>query len=203
MSAALRNLGSFVALCARASYKPLVHGSSPVVRLYGSCPIRISKLDHLVLTVKSISDTIAFYSSVLGMEVITFKGNRKALGFGQQKFNLHEAGKEFEPKARLPTPGSVDLCLITTTPLATVAAHLQVSTPPPPDTTFSVFLSLFSYHKSRSQKHLNWTIFHFVHVCVSSQNLQTGSTTWNICSSLFWTEKNTPVKFSRLGVIQT
>ncbi|XP_023672114.1 glyoxalase domain-containing protein 5 isoform X2 [Paramormyrops kingsleyae] len=125
MSAALRNLGSFVALCARASYKPLVHGSSPVVRLYGSCPIRISKLDHLVLTVKSISDTIAFYSSVLGMEVITFKGNRKALGFGQQKFNLHEAGKEFEPKARLPTPGSVDLCLITTTPLATVAAHLQ------------------------------------------------------------------------------
>uniref|UniRef100_A0A3B3QGM1 Glyoxalase domain-containing protein 5 n=1 Tax=Paramormyrops kingsleyae TaxID=1676925 RepID=A0A3B3QGM1_9TELE len=135
MSAALRNLGSFVALCARASYKPLVHGSSPVVRLYGSCPIRISKLDHLVLTVKSISDTIAFYSSVLGMEVITFKGNRKALGFGQQKFNLHEAGKEFEPKARLPTPGSVDLCLITTTPLATVAAHLQSK---PPDRIYNL-----------------------------------------------------------------
>ncbi|KPP70666.1 hypothetical protein Z043_110489, partial [Scleropages formosus] len=52
-------------------------------------------------------------------------GNRKALCFGKQKFNLHEAGKEFEPKALWPTPGSVDLCLITSTPLATVAAHLQ------------------------------------------------------------------------------
>lgn len=54
------------------------------------------------------------------------QGDRKALGFGQQKFNLHQLGKEFEPKARRPTSGSADLCLITRTPLATVAAHLQV-----------------------------------------------------------------------------
>lgn len=59
------------------------------------------------------------------MEVVTFKGNRKALGFGTQKFNLHQLGKEFEPKAKHPTSGSADLCLITKTPLIVVAAHLN------------------------------------------------------------------------------
>lgn len=36
-------------------------------------PCFIQRLDHLVLTVKSIEDTVAFYSKVLGMEVVTFK----------------------------------------------------------------------------------------------------------------------------------
>nr|XP_033799792.1 glyoxalase domain-containing protein 5 [Geotrypetes seraphini] len=91
----------------------------------GPSPFVIDQLDHLVLTVKNIEDTIAFYSKVLGMEVVTFKGNRKALCFGNQKFNLHEAGKEFEPKAHRPTPGSIDLCLITKTPLTAVVDHLK------------------------------------------------------------------------------
>uniref|UniRef100_A0AAQ4Q0E3 Glyoxalase domain-containing protein 5 n=1 Tax=Gasterosteus aculeatus aculeatus TaxID=481459 RepID=A0AAQ4Q0E3_GASAC len=90
------------------------------------CLISMSRLNHLVLTVKSVPDTINFYSSVLGMEVVTFKGTREALAFGQQKFNLHQLGQEFEPKAKHPTPGSAVLCLITSTPLATVAAHLKV-----------------------------------------------------------------------------
>ncbi|XP_072520157.1 glyoxalase domain-containing protein 5 [Salminus brasiliensis] len=94
-------------------------------RLKSSCPVEISHLDHLVLTVRDLKKTTHFYSSVLGMEVVTFKGDRKALSFGSQKFNLHEAGKEFEPKARTPMPGSADLCLITKTPLASVAAHLK------------------------------------------------------------------------------
>ncbi|XP_010178867.1 PREDICTED: glyoxalase domain-containing protein 5 [Mesitornis unicolor] len=85
----------------------------------------IQHLDHLVLTVKSIEDTVAFYSKVLGMEVVTFKGNRKALCFGNQKFNLHEAGKEFEPKARCPVPGSADICLITQLPLDQLLDHLE------------------------------------------------------------------------------
>lgn len=58
--------------------------------------------------------------------LIVTQGDRKALGFGQQKINLHQSGKEFEPKAKSPMPGSADLCLITKTPLTTVAAHLQV-----------------------------------------------------------------------------
>lgn len=71
-----------------------------------------------------------------------FKGNRKALGFGQQKFNLHQLGREFEPKAKQPTSGSADLCLITKTPLATVAAHLKVFHPFPPD-CLELLMSVF------------------------------------------------------------
>ncbi|NWU54243.1 GLOD5 protein, partial [Dromas ardeola] len=89
-------------------------------------PCFIQCLDHLVLTVKSIEDTVAFYSKVLGMEVVTFKGNRKALRFGNQEFNLHEAGKEFEPKARCPVRGSADICLITQVPLDQLLDHLKV-----------------------------------------------------------------------------
>lgn len=54
------------------------------------------------------------------------QGNRKALRFGQQKFNLHEAGQEFEPKARRPVPGSADFCLITAAPLEKLLEHLEV-----------------------------------------------------------------------------
>lgn len=83
------------------------------------------KIDHLVLTVRDIEATCEFYARVLGMDIVTFGAGRKALSFGQQKFNLHEAGKEFEPKARKPTPGSIDICLITGTPIAQVIAQLQ------------------------------------------------------------------------------
>jgi hypothetical protein len=62
--------------------------------------------------------------SGIGMEVVTFGENRKALGFGQQKINLHQRGHELEPKAAYPTPGSADLCFITTTPLEAVIRHL-------------------------------------------------------------------------------
>ncbi|CAI5768066.1 VOC domain-containing protein [Podarcis lilfordi] len=86
----------------------------------------IHRLDHLVMTVRSIEDTAAFYSRVLGMEVVSFKGNRQALHFGQQKFNLHEVGKEFEPKAHRSTPGSLDLCLVTEMPLEQLVEHLKV-----------------------------------------------------------------------------
>jgi catechol 2,3-dioxygenase-like lactoylglutathione lyase family enzyme len=84
----------------------------------------IDHLDHLVLTVASIDATVTFYTAALGMELITF-GERKALRFGNQKINLHQIGKEFEPKALHPTPGSGDLCLITRTPLAEVISHLN------------------------------------------------------------------------------
>jgi len=69
-------------------------------------------IDHLVLTVASIEETCRFYENVLGMKRETFGAGRVALKFGDQKINLHEAGKEFEPKARLARPGSADLCFI-------------------------------------------------------------------------------------------
>ena len=87
--------------------------------------IRLRSIDHLVLTVADIDATCAFYERVLGMEVITFGQGRKALKFGHQKINLHQAGREFEPKAQRPVPGSADLCLIADTAVADVITHLQ------------------------------------------------------------------------------
>ena len=86
---------------------------------------KITQLDHLVLTVKDIETSITFYKKVLGMEVITFGENRKALMFGSQKINLHQYGNEFEPRAHQPTPGSADLCFITDTPIDDVIAQLD------------------------------------------------------------------------------
>ena len=74
--------------------------------------MNIKSIDHIVLTVHDINKTCDFYSNVMGMKVITFKENRKALSFGNQKINLHQAGNEFEPKAHRPAPGSADLCFI-------------------------------------------------------------------------------------------
>ncbi|PAV47312.1 MAG: VOC family protein [Pseudomonas sp.] len=87
--------------------------------------MRVERLDHLVLTVADIDASCAFYQRVLGMQVVTFGQGRKALAFGQQKINLHRHGAEFEPKALRPTPGSADLCLLVSTPLAEVMTHLQ------------------------------------------------------------------------------
>ena len=84
----------------------------------------IDRIDHLVLTVRDIDAACDFYSRVLGMRVVTFASGRKALEFGSQKFNLHQAGREFEPKAAHPTPGSVDVCLIAAVGLSQVIDHL-------------------------------------------------------------------------------
>jgi catechol 2,3-dioxygenase-like lactoylglutathione lyase family enzyme len=85
----------------------------------------IDRIDHLVLTVADLDHTVDFYVRVLGMQPVTFGAGRRALRFGRHKLNLHQAGHELEPKARRPTPGSVDMCLVTTTPLARLVAHLR------------------------------------------------------------------------------
>ena len=87
--------------------------------------VTIDRIDHIVLTVHDLDRTIAFYSRVLGMEPVTFAGGRRGLAFGRQKLNLHQAGREFEPKALAPAPGAIDLCFISATPLAGVIAKLQ------------------------------------------------------------------------------
>ena len=58
-------------------------------------------------------------------ERITFGGGRKSLSFGSQKINLHEFGKEFEPKAAHPTPGSADLCFLINSSLSEFSEHLR------------------------------------------------------------------------------
>ena len=87
--------------------------------------IVIDRLDHLVLTTAQLDRCVEFYTRVLGMTLETFGAGRKALRFGRQKINLHEVGKEFEPKAEHPTPGALDLCFIADRPLDDVIARLD------------------------------------------------------------------------------
>ncbi|WP_110640952.1 VOC family protein [Salinicola sp. CPA57] len=86
--------------------------------------MKISRLDHLVLTVADIDVTCDFYVRALGMERVVFGEGRVALSFGEQKINLHRHSREFEPKASHPMPGSADLCFLSETPLEQVILHL-------------------------------------------------------------------------------
>ena len=85
----------------------------------------IDHLDHLVLTTIDRDACVDFYTRVLGMRLETFAGGRFALRFGNQKINIHERGREFEPKAHLPVPGALDLCFIASRPLDAVIEHLR------------------------------------------------------------------------------
>lgn len=87
--------------------------------------MKIKSIAHLVLTVADIEKTVDFYTSILGFEVVVFGENRKALTFGNQKINLHQKGKEFEPKAEHPTCGSADLCFISETDIHEVLQELK------------------------------------------------------------------------------
>ncbi len=90
----------------------------------------IDHIDHIVLTTRDVEGCIRFYRDVLGMKLTTFKTpteTRMALGFGQQKINLHEWGKEFTPRAHVAAPGTLDLCFIGAVPLEEVIARLEAA----------------------------------------------------------------------------
>ena len=87
--------------------------------------ISIERIDHFVITVSDIDKTINFYKRVLGMSVIAFANDRKALRFGNQKINIHQAGKEMKPNAQNAAIGTADICFISERSLETVQNHLQ------------------------------------------------------------------------------
>lgn len=87
--------------------------------------MKIDRLDHLVLTVRDIDVTVAFYVRALGMQAVSFGAGRRALVFGQQKINLHPADAPLKPHALRPTPGSADLCFVTSMQISEVVAHLD------------------------------------------------------------------------------
>ena len=87
--------------------------------------IRISHLDHFVLTVVDIGRTCDFYESFLGVKRALFGEGRMALHFGNNKINLHQADTVVDPNVRHATPGSADLCFITMTPIAEVVDALN------------------------------------------------------------------------------
>jgi catechol 2,3-dioxygenase-like lactoylglutathione lyase family enzyme len=88
----------------------------------------IDRIDHIVLTTRDKAACIRFYTEVLGMKLVSFRTpteERLALSFGKQKINLHEWGKEFEPKAHVAVPGSQDLCFISSVSLEEVQTRLH------------------------------------------------------------------------------
>lgn len=68
--------------------------------LYGKAKLKDRMITHSCRNAMVIMDSI-----------------RHALVFGNQKINLHQSGKEFEPKAGKVQPGSEDLCFITEHPI--------------------------------------------------------------------------------------
>jgi catechol 2,3-dioxygenase-like lactoylglutathione lyase family enzyme len=95
-------------------------------------PVIISGFDHVVLTVADIGETVAFYEGVLGMRAVATGPGRMAMAFGDKTIGLHCAGLDASPGGAAPlprraVPGSAEVCLVTSTPLETVAAHLVAS----------------------------------------------------------------------------
>jgi len=94
-----------------------------------AAPPFVDRFDHLVLTVRDIEATTRFYERALGFEREFFRGPegqpRHALRFGSQKINLQDAATETPTKARAPTLGAGDFCLIAARPLEEVLAHLR------------------------------------------------------------------------------
>ena len=88
----------------------------------------IDRIDHIVLTTRDAPACIRFYTEVLGMKLVRFRtpgGERLSFNFGAQKINLHEWGKEFEPRAHVAVPGSLDLCFIASISLDEVINKLK------------------------------------------------------------------------------
>ena len=88
----------------------------------------IDHIDHIVLTTRDKVACIRFYTEVLGMKLVAFRTpteERLAFTFGEQKINLHEWGREFEPRAHVAVPGSLDLCFIASMPLEQVMTGLK------------------------------------------------------------------------------
>jgi catechol 2,3-dioxygenase-like lactoylglutathione lyase family enzyme len=85
---------------------------------------KLESLDHLVLTVADMAATIAFYTTVLGCTEVSYGAGRKSLRFGDQKINVHPNDGSMPLVAKQPTPGSADLCFLSSTPVEAWVTHL-------------------------------------------------------------------------------
>jgi len=86
----------------------------------------IKSIDHVVITTANLEHCLEFYTGALGMRLERYGAGRIALRFGDHKFNVHPPGFDAGIKARIPTPGSLDLCFLADMPLADVIARLQL-----------------------------------------------------------------------------
>ena len=85
----------------------------------------IESIDHFVITVADVETTLGFYERVLGFTRSMTPGNPAALKFGSQKISVHRKDRTFEPKAKRPTPGAADFCLVAARPLEEIKTHVE------------------------------------------------------------------------------
>ncbi len=90
----------------------------------------LATIDHIVITTADLDRCLDFYTRVLGMKVERYGQGRIALRFGPHKFNVHPPGFDASIKARVPTPGSLDLCFLADRPIDDVIAHLRACAVP-------------------------------------------------------------------------
>jgi catechol 2,3-dioxygenase-like lactoylglutathione lyase family enzyme len=97
-------------------------------------PVKVHALDHLVINVADVARTVAWYQTILGMEVSVFdpgqgKPKRTSLLFGNQKINVRPMGTDKIEwfTADHETPGSEDLCFLTSSTPDEVVAHLKAN----------------------------------------------------------------------------
>jgi catechol 2,3-dioxygenase-like lactoylglutathione lyase family enzyme len=86
--------------------------------------MQIDGFDHIVLCVKDVGKTVAFYQGILGMEAREERAGKWSLHFGPSKISLQTPASA-PPMAKNTIPGSGNFCVVTQTPIEDVAAHLR------------------------------------------------------------------------------
>ena len=92
--------------------------------------MKLTRLDHFVLTTGNVAECLHFYRDVLGMDVREQNG-RLALFFGSaelpQKINIHRVPAEFPPAAAHPVSGSLDLCFLAEGPMQDIQREVAAA----------------------------------------------------------------------------
>ena len=84
----------------------------------------VTGFDHIVLCVRDVAATRAFYERVLGMTAREERPGKYSLQFGAHKISLQDAATS-PAIARDTVPGSGNFCLLSDTPVAEWRTHLE------------------------------------------------------------------------------
>ena len=84
----------------------------------------LSGFDHIVLCVRDVPSTIAFYQKTLGMEAREERPGKWSLHFGDHKVSLQDAASA-PSIAKDTLPGSGNFCIHSETPVAAWRTHLE------------------------------------------------------------------------------
>lgn len=86
--------------------------------------MNILGLDHIVLCVERVDETLGFYERVLGMQPREERPGKWSLHFGLNKISLQDA-QSSPALAKRTVPGSGNFCVLTDTPIAEVVERLR------------------------------------------------------------------------------